>query len=264
MGDNTKIEWADATVNFWHGCKKVSQGCKFCYMFRDKTRYNQDPTEVVRAANATFYKALKWEEPRRIFTCSWSDFFIKDADAWRADAWEVIKKTPQHTWLILTKRPDRILQCLPSDWGKGGYKNVWLGVSIESEKNLHRIMELFEVPCQLRFLSVEPLLGPVALAPYLTLHLPDRSVVNPIGWVILGGESGNETGDWRYRTAKKEWFTEIIGKCKQHGVPVFMKQLGTGLAKELKLKDRIGADFLDPRMPANFKIREFPPIITEQ
>src|SRR5690349_7168633 len=123
MADKTKIQWADSTVNFWHGCHKVSEGCKFCYMFRDKQRYGQDPEIVVRAKAASFDKALHWKDPRRIFTCSWSDFFIEDADAWRADAWEIIRHTPQPTWLILTKRPERIAECLPPDWG-AGYKNV--------------------------------------------------------------------------------------------------------------------------------------------
>lgn len=260
MGATTKIEWADATVNFWHGCKKVSQGCKFCYMYRDKERYGHDPAKVIRATNATFFKALKWEEPKMIFTCSWSDFFIKEADEWRDEAWEVIKKTPQHKWLILTKRPDRILQCLPKDWGDG-YPNVWLGVSIENKKSMHhRIMQLFEVKCKVRFLSVEPLLEKINVAPYLAVQMPDRLVVHPIHWVIVGGESGNETGNHRYRPCKVEWMNDIVGKCKQYGVPVFVKQIGTALAREYGLGDKAGGDFSDPKFPAALRVRELPSI----
>jgi len=80
MGKESAIQWTDATVNFWTGCKKVSPGCKFCYMYRDKERYGLDPSAVVRTADKTFYSALKWKEPKRIFTCSWSDFFIEEAD----------------------------------------------------------------------------------------------------------------------------------------------------------------------------------------
>ena len=265
MGDNTKIEWADATINFWHGCKKVSQGCKFCYMFRDKARYSQDGSKIVRAAKETFYKALKWEEPRRIFTCSWSDFFIKDADEWREDAWEVIRKTPQHTWLILTKRPERIKQCLPKDWGNG-YENVWLGVSVENDKAAYfRIQQLWEIPVKVRFLSVEPLISKVNLMPYLAVQLPEeKNLVYPIHWVIVGGESGNDVGDWRYRKCDPEWIRDIVGKCKHYEIPVFVKQLGTHLAKELKLKDRAGADFNDPNFPPDFKVREFPKILENE
>lgn len=263
MGDNTKIEWADATVNFWHGCKKVSQGCKFCYMYRDKARYSQDGSIVVRAKNDTFFKALKWAEPRRIFTCSWSDFFIKDADPWRAEAWKVIKDTPQHTWLILTKRPERIMQALPPDWGDG-YPNVWLGVSIENEKTAYnRIMQLFEVRTKIRFLSVEPLLQKINLQPFLAVTLPDKRVVNPLHWVIIGGESGNEIGDYRYRPTQPEWIQDIIGKCKQHDIPVFIKQLGTSLSKKYSMKGA-GENFDDPKFPQAFKIRQMPSIVENE
>ena len=83
---DSKIQWTDDTVNFWHGCKKVSDGCKFCYMYRDKERYGQDATTILRSGDNIFYQALKWKEGRKIFTCSWSDFFIAEADGWRADA----------------------------------------------------------------------------------------------------------------------------------------------------------------------------------
>lgn len=265
MGDNTKIEWADATINFWHGCKKVSAGCKYCYMYRDKQRYGQDGSLVVRSKNDTFFRALKWVEPRKIFTCSWSDFFIKEADEWREEAWEVIRKTPQHTWLILTKRPDRILQCLPKDWGKG-YPNVWLGVSVENQKSAnYRIPKLFEVPCAIRFLSVEPLIGPVDLKPFLAVTFPpDKQIYYPIHWVIIGGESGNETGDFKYRPCKVDWMRDITKACKDSETPVFVKQLGNSIAKQLELKDRVGADYTEAAFPPYLKIRSFPAILDNE
>jgi protein gp37 len=98
-------------------------------------------------------------QPRFIFTCSWSDFFITEADKWRAEAWEIIRRTPEFTYLILTKRPDRIGRCLPADWN-GGYPNVWLGTSAENQKYAdQRIPELLRVPAVKHFLSAEPLLG---------------------------------------------------------------------------------------------------------
>ena len=109
-------------------------------MYRDERRYGRDPSVVVRAARATFEEPLKWErriviqsagvlpEPQYVFTCSLSDFFHEKADAWRGDAWEIIRRTPHLTYQILSKRTDRIRACLPPDWGEG-YPNVWLGVS---------------------------------------------------------------------------------------------------------------------------------------
>lgn len=115
MGSTTKIEWADATVNFWMGCKKVSAGCKNCYMFRDLGRWGKDGGLVSKVKPSTIKSILrKLDKPSRIFTCSFSDFFIEEADAWRSEAWATIKSHPQHTWLILTKRAQRINECLPA------------------------------------------------------------------------------------------------------------------------------------------------------
>ena len=93
MGMNSKIEWTDATWNPWQGCHKVSPGCENCYMFREKTAYGQDPDVVVRSKLPTFNLPLKLKEPQKVFTCSWSDFFIQEADPWREDAWDIIDRT---------------------------------------------------------------------------------------------------------------------------------------------------------------------------
>ena len=127
MGHNSKIEWTQATWNPWHGCIKVSAGCKFCYMYRDKERFQQNPMNVTRS-KSRFNDPLKWEDPKLVFTCSWSDFFIPQADQWRSAAWDVIRKTPQHTYQILTKRPERIREHLPG-WFDA-LENVWIGVRI--------------------------------------------------------------------------------------------------------------------------------------
>ncbi len=104
MGKESQIEWTEATWNPWHGCKKISPGCKNCYMYREKKRYGQDPHNVTKS-KTTFKAPLGWKSSKTIFTCSWSDFFIQEADDWRDDAWDVIRKTPEHTYQILTKRP---------------------------------------------------------------------------------------------------------------------------------------------------------------
>lgn len=241
---DTKIQWTDSTVNFWTGCKKYSEGCKYCYMYRDKEKFGQDPTKVTRTSDRTFYQALYWKEPHLIFTCSWSDFFIKEADKWRDDAWKVIKDSYWHYWQILTKRTERIPECLPADWGNG-YDNVWLGGSIENEKRLYRIDELRKVPARIHFLSLEPLLSPIR-----GLDLSD------IEWLIIGGESGNDTGKYRYRPCELEWFESIVNEAQRYGIPVLIKQLGTYLAKKMGLKDRKGGDIEE--FPEHLRIREFP------
>lgn len=257
MAQTSEIQWTDATVNFWTGCKKVSPGCKYCYMYRDKERFHQDPTSVLRTSHKTFYAALKWDEPKLIFTCSWSDFFIEEADQWREDAWDVIRKTPQHKWQILTKRPERVKACLPVDWGSG-WDNVWIGVSCENQETADlRIPILLEIPAKTRFLSCEPLLGPIDLFAYINSFIGSNDIPqDKIHWVILGGESGNDTGNYRYRASELIWYEKLIIQCTLVAVPVFMKQLGTHLAKELKLQDRAGGDIAE--WGKDIQVREFP------
>jgi protein gp37 len=258
--EKTKIQWTDATVNFWSGCKKVSQGCKFCYMYRDKERYGKDPSEVIQVSEKTINKTLKHlTEPSKIFTCSWSDFFIEEADQWREAAWDVIRKHPQHQWQILTKRPERITQCLPPDWGTG-WKNVWLGVSIEDNANKHRLLTLHELKKKnstfITFVSYEPALGALNL-------LNDKATAaefKRLNWMIVGGESGNNVGKYRYRPAKLEWFTVMIDQCKKAGVKVFVKQLGTHLATELALNERHGGNI--DEWTTELQVREFPKLIS--
>ena len=122
MGERTTISWTNHTYNPWLGCTKVSPGCKHCYMFDYMWRIGLDPETVVRAKQGTFNAPLKWHRPMNafppshpqyVFTCSLSDFFHKDADPWRDEAWEIIRRTPNLTYQILTKRPERIAGHLP-------------------------------------------------------------------------------------------------------------------------------------------------------
>lgn len=235
MGEKTDIGWTQHTQNFWQGCHKVSPGCKYCYMFRDKIRYGKDPNVVVRSKDPTFFAPLKWKEPALVFTCSWSDFFIEEADPWRAEAWDVIRRTPHLTYQVLTKRPERIADHLPADWGDG-WPNVWLGTSVENQKYAdERIPQLIEIPAQTKFLSCEPLLGPLNLEEYLSweYYVPPYQLkhgddsgarnYNPIDWVITGGESGPRD---KIRPANPEWFRSIRDQCQAAGVSFFHKQHG--------------------------------------
>jgi protein gp37 len=228
MGDTTGIGWTDKTWNPWHGCTKVSPGCAHCYMYRDKARYGQDPETVVRS-KTTFRAPLKWKEPARVFTCSWSDFFHKAADDWRTDAWDVIRQTPHLTYQVLTKRPERIASHLPEDWGRG-WPNVWLGVSVENQRWAERVGQLAAIPAAVRFVSAEPLLGPVTFrwAPWQpfdrttgegTNHLD--GLRNHVHWVIVGGESGPD-----HRPMREEWARTLRDQCAEAGVAFYLKQLG--------------------------------------
>jgi len=257
MGKKSQIQWTEASWNPWHGCRKVSAGCKYCYMYRDKQKYGQDPTVVTRS-KTKFNDPLKWKDPKVIFTCSWSDWFIEEADAWRDEAWAIIKATPQHTYQILTKRPERIADHLPADWGEG-YPNVWLGVSVENQEAADdRITKLIYIPASVRFLSCEPLLGPVNfnLDQVQMKIYGERTWLTFIDWVIVGGESGNDNGEFRYRECKESWIADIVAQCISRTVPVFVKQMGTFLAKEMKMKDRHGGDIAE--FPPYLAIREFP------
>ena len=204
----TAISWTEETWNPWMGCTKVSEGCDHCYMFREQRQYGNDP-EVVRRSKTKFQLPLRLKEPSLIFTCSWSDWFHVDADPWRDEAWEIVRATPQHTYQILTKRPGRIRRHLPADWGDG-YPNVWLGTSVETNEHLSRVRVLCDVPAALRFISAEPLLGP----------LPDLDL-DGIGWVITGGESGPE-----HRPIEVAWVREIRDACLAADVPFHHKQWG--------------------------------------
>lgn len=274
MGDNSKIQWTSASWNPFQGCRKISQGCARCYMFRDKERYGQDPTNVHRSSRLTFEKPLKWQREAergdrtgdacRVFTCSWSDWFIEEADAWRDDAWAIIRACPLLTFQVLTKRSDRIAGHLPTDWG-AGWPNVWLGVSVEDRENLGRIDDLRIIPAAIRFLSVEPLLGDVG-----------EIDLSGIAWVIVGGESGNETGKYEARPCDIEWIRSIVRQCLDTGVACFVKQLGSKpyVVRDLRsqgqpagmpdnifrvlldLRDRHGEDWSE--WPEDLRVRNFP------
>lgn len=281
MGEKSNIQWTDVTWNIARGCTKIDEDCKYCYMYRDSfdsTRYN--PLEVVRT-KTVFNLPLKIKEPSKIFTCSLTDFFHEDIDSYRNEAWDIIRKCPHHTFQILTKRPERILHCLPKDWGDG-WENVWLGTSVGSQKAYMRILDLLKCKAKIKFASLEPLWDSVLLRDINHKICDESEVIQPItgvwqwfdvlagqmangrigyecpkiDWVIVGGESGNETGKYKYRPCKLLWIENIVSDCIKTGTPVFVKQLGTHLSKQLKMSDRHGGNIDD--FPEHLKIREFP------
>lgn len=260
MGEISKIEWTDATWNVAVGCTKVSEGCKYCYMMRDyEGRFGRKDVNgtVTRTKDGTFKAPLKWQKqglkcvdgsPLKVFTSSLTDVFHEQIDPYRDEVWEIIRQCPDLIFQILTKRPERIKDCLPEDWG-AGYPNVWLGVSVESSVYLNRIRDLSCVPAKTKFVSFEPLVGWMVDV--------ELYVVAPhFDWAIIGGESGNDQGKYGYRKTDLRDIHEIMEVCIMEEIPVFVKQLGTHLAKEMGMKDRHGRDMGE--WPEWLRVREFP------
>jgi protein gp37 len=260
MGKVSSIQWTDATWNVAVGCTKVDEDCKFCYMYRDSLDGTRFDPKKVRKTKTVFNLPLKLKEPSRIFTSSYTDVFHEEVDAFRDDMWDIIRKCPQHIFQILTKRPERINQCLPPDWGDG-WDNVWLGTSVGSQDSIDRIVSMVKVDTKVRFLSLEPLHGPIDLR-NITVKVKfqgyeeDFHVLPAFDWVIVGGESGNENGKYRYRPCELQWIEKIVKDCTDNNIPVFVKQLGTHLSKQMSLADRHGGDI--DEFPYHLKTRQFP------
>jgi protein gp37 len=223
-------------------------------MFSDKKRYGQNPNVVMRS-KTTFRAPLKWpRQPTLCFTCSWSDWLIEESDAWREEAYEIIRATPWITYQVLTKRIERAVGRVPYP----PLPNVWLGVSIEDRPHKYRMQELAETPAAVRFISFEPLLEDIG-----ELDLED------IDWVICGGESGPGA-----RPLNIDWARGIQAQCKAANVAFFMKQLGPHPYEIVghgffphcpdqpspvnypKLKDKKGGDMSE--WPGDLRIRQFP------
>lgn len=211
---STHIEWTDSTWNPVTGCTKVSQGCKYCYADRMAQRLQAMGVEKYKNGfELTLHPSaldapLHWKNPQRIFVNSMSDLFHKDVPLeFIESVFETMRRAHWHQFQILTKRSERLAEIAHLlDWPT----NVWMGVSVEDEKVIHRIDDLRNVPAAVRFLSLEPLIGPL---PHLNL---DR-----IDWAIVGGESGPGA-----RPMKEEWVREIQVQCESQGVAFFFKQWG--------------------------------------
>jgi protein gp37 len=236
---NTKIEWTEKTWNPVTGCTKVSQGCKNCYAERMYERFNGKGTfKNVTCHQDRLSIPAKWRKPAVIFVNSMSDLFHDDVPfSFIYDVFLTMQKTERHTYQVLTKRPERMLEFFKHYAQiKEPLPNVWLGVSVENQKAANeRIPFLVQIPAVVRFLSCEPLLGEVNLdqvSPgglYLfnclsepILHkgyMPNAQGL--INWVIVGGESGPGA-----RPMHPEWVRKIMIQCSKADVPIFFKQWG--------------------------------------
>ena len=217
MAENSGIGWTDHTHNFWQGCNKVSEECRHCYIDGIMRRAGRvpfgGPMRTVNWSNPHRWERQAQRQGRRIrvFTCSMSDFFHPGADEWRDEAWDVIRECPTLDWLVLTKRPELIVDRLPADWSDG-YANVWLGVTCGIASSLHRLEILKDIPAVLRWVSAEPLLGPIDFRPYL-----DGS----FGWIITGCE---QAGVGKRQTMDIDWVRDIDHQCREAGIAHFFKQ----------------------------------------
>lgn len=279
MGDNSNIAWTDASWNAVTGCSRVSPGCENCYAEALSLRFKRTPfpwtanhaKDNVQLHPDRLTLPLKWKKPRRIFVNSMSDLFHELVpDEFIDQMFAVMALTPHHTYQILTKRPERMRAYLTQIttghayvrervqdlWCNTYHKpglitwplpNVWLGTSVEDQRRAdERLSYLLRTPAAMRFLSCEPLLGPIDLWPMLASHgrcqshgnyspepdspcdpcgcWPSRSVID---WVIVGGESGPH-----FRPMNLEWARALRDECAEGGVAYFYKQ-GSGPRPEM-------------------------------
>lgn len=257
MAENTGIEWCDHTFNPWIGCTAVSPACDHCYAetlattrlgvpwgpHAQRRRTGPQNWNLPRRWNA---KAQREGRRARVFCASLADVFDNAVpEDWRIELWRLIRETPHLDWLLLTKRPGNIRKMLPSSldhgdaaWSEGPWPNVWLGTTVEDQQRAdERIPKLLAVPAAVRFLSCEPLLGPVDLT-NITGAEKSAEYGSPvhgwsciwrnnglgrpwIDWVIAGGESG--TGS---RPTHPDWFRSLRDQCASAGVAFFFKQHG--------------------------------------
>jgi protein gp37 len=236
MATNSHIEWTDATWNPVTGCTKISPGCKNCYAERLAIRLKAMGQANYRNGFKLTLQPqmlelpLRWKTPKRIFVNSMSDLFHKDVPTdYIKRVFETMNNADWHQYQVLTKRSDRVLElCEELDWSP----QIWMGASVENEKYKFRIDELRKTKAHVKFLSLEPLLGPLG-----------KLELSWIDWVIVGGESGPGA-----RAVKPEWVTEIRDQCVASGTAFFFKQWGgvqkskTGRTLDGRTWDEMPAD----------------------
>lgn len=228
MAKNSHIEWTNHTFNPWWGCEKVSPACDNCYaeLWAKRVGFKLWGKQSARRffTDSHWREPLKWNQDAaatgtraRVFCASMADVFERRSllNRERVRLWNLIEQTPHLDWLLLTKRPQHILSMTP--WSNSWPANVWIGTSVENQRLAElRLPYLLSVPAAVRFLSCEPLLGPLDLR--LWFNHPSY---RPIDWVIAGGESGGNS-----RPMHPDWITELLDQCREADVPFHFKQWG--------------------------------------
>lgn len=210
--------------NPWHGCHKLSEGCRHCYVYRQDARHDKDSSEVHKttAFNLPVRRSrdgrFKIPAGEMVYTCFTSDFLLPEADAWRQEAWEMIRLRHDLRFFFITKRIDRLAEVLPPDWGEG-YEHVAIGCTVENQAMAdYRLPRLLETPIRHKLIICAPLLEKLDITPYLCPQIEQ---------VAAGGESGNEA-----RLCDYDWVLAIREQCVAAGVPFSYHQTGARLLKD--------------------------------
>jgi protein gp37 len=259
MAEKSGISWTDASFSPWWGCVKVSPACTRCYAESASKRFGHSVWGP--DSSRRFFGEKHWKEPvgwderarrakkrTRVFCAPMADIFEKRDDLvpWRKRLWELVRVTPNLDWLLLTKRSENILDMTPDAYRKAWPENAWAGVTAENQEWAEkRIPDLLNVPAKVRWLSVEPMLGPVDLTKWLG---PDK-----VNWVIVGGESGHGA-----RPMEASWVTDVLGQCRKAGVGFFFKQKGAAMARTMHCASEKGDD--PSEWPDEFKVQESPKV----
>lgn len=221
---NTYADW-----NPWHGCTKISAGCKFCYVYRQDEMYGCEIGSNVARKTAAFDlpikrkrdKSYKLPPGKVVFTCFTSDFLLEDADEWRPDCWRMIRERSDCMFYFFTKRIDRFADCIPADWGDG-YPNVLIGCTVENQAMADRRLPIFmSAPIRHKIITAAPLLEQINILPYLDSSIEEVSV---------GGESGVNARPCHY-----DWILNLRRQCVEKNVPFRFHQTGAYFVKDGKL-----------------------------
>ena len=210
--------------NPWHGCKRCSEGCLHCYIHKGDVKRNVDTSDIVKTKD--FYKPVEKlknggykMKSGLVYLCFSSDFLIEEADGWRNECWAMIKKRSDCTFLFLTKRIERFLECVPDDWGEG-YDNVVVGCTVENQKNADKKLSVFSsLPIRHKCITAQPLLEKIDIEKYL----------DDIELVVVGGESDNCGRELEY-----DWVLEIRKQCVRRNVNFEFRQCATHFIKDGK------------------------------
>jgi len=242
MSEHSKIEWTDATWNPVTGCSKVSAGCANCYAERFAERFRGvkgHPFEQgfdLKLWPQRLDWPLNWKEPRRVFVNSMSDLFHEEVpDEYIARVFDVMERADRHVFQVLTKRSERMRK-----WVEQYCKHktiaghIWMGVTVERQDYYGRIENLLKVPAKVRFLSLEPLLGPIQLKAHEMRFLQ---------WVIVGGESGPGA-----RQMQKDWAVALRDQCERYKIPFFFKQWGVFNSRGERVGKKEAGKKLEGRM----------------
>lgn len=218
-----------ADWNPWHGCTKISPGCKYCYVYRQDEMYGSQVSSSMCRKTGNFYlpvkrkrdKSYKIPSGKVVFTCFTSDFLLKDADAWRQECWAMMRERSDCWFYFFTKRIDRLESCLPEDWGDG-YENVIIGCTVENQEMANYRLPIFRAaPIKHKSIIVSPIIEHVDISPYL-----DDSIEE----VAVGGESGVNARPCNY-----DWILDLRRQCVEKKVPFRFHQTGAHFIKDGKM-----------------------------